>query len=61
MSSKRVDSGRIETVLAAVVLLAVIGLFVRFQLVEQDAAPEAVRIETPAVAEPTTSSDNVEQ
>ena len=50
MSRKRVDSGRIETVLAAVVLLAVIGLFVRFQPVEKDVAPEPIRIETPAVS-----------
>ena len=57
--SKRFDSGRIETVLAAIVLLAVIGLFVRFQLVEKDAAPEPAQIETRAASEPASSSDSV--
>ena len=52
MSSSKLDSGRIETVLAAVVLLAVIGLFVRFQWVETETPPEPAQIEAPAVAEP---------
>jgi hypothetical protein len=52
MSSSKIDSGRIETVLAAVVLLAVIGLFVRFQLVETNTPPEPTQIEAPAAAEP---------
>jgi len=54
MSKKPVDSGRVETILAAVVLLAVIGLFIRFQLVEggNTNAPEPTTIETKAVAEP---------
>lgn len=53
MSSSKFDSGRIETVLAAIVLLAVIGLFVRFQLVDANTPPEPAQIETPVVAEPT--------
>ena len=58
MSKKRVDSGRIETALAAVVLLAVIGLFVRFQLVDRDAPPEPARTAT-EVSEPAASSDSL--
>jgi hypothetical protein len=45
MSSK-VDSGRIETILAAVVLVAVIALFVRFQL--REAPPPAPELPTAA-------------
>jgi hypothetical protein len=34
MSKPKVDNAKVETVLAAIVLLAVIALFVRFQIVE---------------------------
>ena len=51
MSSK-MDSGRIETLLAGIVLIAVIGLFVRFQLVK-DAPPPAPALPTASeVSEP---------
>lgn len=53
MSKSNYDSAKVETVLAAIVLLAVIALFVRFQIVEDQApvAPPAVQ----AVEQPTSS------
>lgn len=54
MSKKpKYDSARIETFLAGAVLLAVIGLFVRFQLVQESPAPlQAAPAAPTAVAEP---------
>jgi hypothetical protein len=54
MSKKpKYDSARIETFLAGAVLLAVIGLFVRFQLVQESPAPLQAAPSVPAaVAEP---------
>ena len=50
MSKPKVDNTKVETVLAALVLLAVIALFVRFQLVEDQ-----------HVIEPPTAVQAVEQ
>lgn len=47
-----VDSGRIETVLACVVLAAVIGLFVRFYRPTTDPVPAASEMRVPAAAQP---------
>ena len=55
MSTKpKYDSAKIETFLAGAVLLAVIGLFVRFQLVQESPAPlqPAPAAAPAAVAEP---------
>ena len=50
MSRARVDStGRIETIVAALVLLVVIGLAVRFQGTEESVpSPEPPAVEAPA-------------
>jgi hypothetical protein len=53
MTKPKYDSARIETFLAGAVLLAVIGLFVRFQLVQDSPIqPDPAPTPTPAVAAP---------
>ncbi|RMG17375.1 MAG: hypothetical protein D6731_04260 [Planctomycetota bacterium] len=52
MKERTVDSGRVETILAALVLIAVVALFVRFQLLGGEAPTEPGPVETPAVGEP---------
>lgn len=53
MSKQALNSGRIETFLAVVVLAAVIGLFVKFQGAEPPTSgPAPTRIETNSVETP---------
>ena len=53
MSRSNYDSAKVETVLAAIVLLAVIALFVRFQIVEDQAPPPPPAVQ--AVEQPASS------
>ena len=52
MGKPAVSSGRIETILAVVVLAAVLGLFVKFHGSEPNTAPAPKRIVTHSVGTP---------
>jgi hypothetical protein len=53
VSKSWLSSGRIETLLALLVLLVVLGLFVKFRNVD---VPTPTEIDTPAAMEPSSPS-----
>jgi hypothetical protein len=58
-SSSWVDSGRVETVVALAVLVAVIALFVKFyRPTPEPQVPATVEARTPAPVGPTSSAPN---
>jgi hypothetical protein len=53
----KMDSGRIETILACAVLAAVIGLFAKFYRPDSERAPEVPSAAAPADVTPATATN----